>query len=671
MGAKRSGQGDGPQAPDGVRRLQARFGSWALVAFAALAVALALGLVGNRYYALYRDARAGQAALQEAQSLLRERGLDVSADELAIAESRLVEAEERLRAAWRRLDGDGLAALAGRLPWVGDQLTAARELLAMGVEAGRVGRLGIDAAGGYLEVRDRQAGPLSSRARTIIDRTRGSMTAVAEYVKVIRARQENLREGALLPPLASAVRSAREDTAEVEELVQTYQDAADFLPRFLGFDRPRTYFVLAQNNAELLPTGGLISVYGLMTLRDGRVEEMFFEDAIAFGERWQERTGHYIEPPAPLRSYLLKDWSWNLALANWSPDFPTAARQALTFFELGGGTREVDGVLAINVATLEELLKVTGPVEVSEYGVTVDHENVLEVTEALTRSPLEPGSDRKAFVAFLAEEVLDRLMETPPSRWSALLETLERLRDSKNVLFYSEQPDLQAPATRMGLDGALRQPEGDYLMLVDASVNSTKLNIVLHQEVSLTAELDELGNARIQLEVAYRNDLPAWERGRDPVLVKRLMLGGMYGGYLRLFAASGARLLEAHQDGAPAGVDEVSAEMGHSVFGRFFAVPSGESRRLSFAYVAPAVVRPDGRPSGRVERGVHEYRLFLQKQPGTAAVPWHLRIVLPEGARVLSVELDGEARHASDIDLSMDLGRDREVVVRYRLLEEG
>jgi len=663
MGAGRPSESCGPQAPDGRPGRRARFGSWALVAFSALAVALALGLVGSRYYALYRDARAGRAALQEAQSLLRERGLDVNASELATAESKLAEAQERLRAARRRLDGDGLAALGGRLPWVSDQIEAARELLAMGVEAGEVGKLGIDAAQEYREVRDQEAGPLSGRARTIIDRTRGPMTAVAEYVKVIRARQESLPDDGLLPPLASAVRKAREDTAEVEELVRNYGDAADFLPQFLGFEQPRTYFVLAQNNAELLPTGGLISVYGLMTLRDGRIEEMSFEDAIAFGERWQERTSYYVEPPAPLKSYLLKDWSWNLALANWSPDFPTAARQALTFFELGGGTREVDGVLAINVATLEELLGVTGPVEVPEYGVTVNQANALEVTEALTRSPLEPGSDRKAFVAFLAEEVLDRLMKTPPSGWSALLETLERLRDSKSLLFYSDQPELQALATRMGLDGALRQPEGDYLMLVDASVNSTKLNIVLYQEVSLTAELDELGNAHVQVEVDYRNGLPAWERGRDPGLVERLMLGGMYGGYLRLFAAPSARLLEARQDGDSLGADEVGSEMGHTVFGRFFAVPSGESRRLSFSYVAPAVVR--------VESGVHEYRLSLQKQPGTAAVPWRLRIVPPEGARVLSVELDGEARHASDLDLSMDLGRDHEVVVRYCLPGEG
>ena len=38
---------------------------------------------------------------------------------------------------------------------------------------------------------------------------------------------------------------------------------------------------------------------------------------------------------------------------------------------------------------------------------------------------------------------------------------------------------------------------------------------------------------------------------------------------------------------------------------------------------------------------------------------------------MLSVESHGEARDASDIDLSTDLGRDHEVVVRYRVSEEG
>ena len=252
----------------------------------------------------------------------------------------------------------------------------------------------------------------------------------------------------------------------------------------MAFDGPRTYLVLAQNNAELLPTGGLISVYGTMTLREGRVEDMAFADAIAFGETWQEQTHEYVEPPAPLKHYLLKDWSWSLDLANWSPDFPTAARQAQFFFEKGGG-RPVDGVIAINVNTLQELLGVTGAVPVPEYGVTVDEGNALELTETLTRSPLEPGGDRKAFVAFLAEEMLRRLMHLSSPQWTPLLDTMGELRDEKNVLLYSFNPSLQTVVRDMRLDGALQDPPGDYLMLVEASVNSTKLNIVINENVDL------------------------------------------------------------------------------------------------------------------------------------------------------------------------------------------
>jgi hypothetical protein len=102
-----AGQAGAASQAAGTRRRGPRLGTWALVAFTTLTVALALGTVGSRYYALYGDARAGKTALQEAQSLLRERGLDVDDSELATADSKLAEAEERFRAAWRRLDGDG------------------------------------------------------------------------------------------------------------------------------------------------------------------------------------------------------------------------------------------------------------------------------------------------------------------------------------------------------------------------------------------------------------------------------------------------------------------------------------------------------------------------------------------------------------------------------------
>jgi hypothetical protein len=622
---------------------------------------LLLALLGSRYYGVYRDLSEGKDLLQQAEASLRDRGLQVTATELSETEEQLREARQRLTEAWQRLEADPLTTFAGTLPIVGRQVSAAEDLLLIGIDASEAGLLGIDATREYMDVRDKDEDSLTEKATAILDRVRPPMSSLSERFALMQERRDAIDSQGLLPPLASALRELDDDLPEIEELLERYDEASAFLPEFLGFNGPRTYLVLAQNNAELLPTGGLISVYGVMTLENGRIQEMFFEDAIRFGERWQERTGEYVEPPTPLANYLLKDWSWNLTLANWSPDFPTAARQAQDFFERGGG-HPVDGVLAITVFTLEELLKVTGPVSIDEYDVTVDSSNALDVIESLTRSPLEPGGDRKAIVALLADEVLHRLLQAPASQWSDLLETVERLREEKNVLFYSFHDDVQRLVQEMELDGGVQEHTGDYLMLVDASVNSTKLNIVIDQAVDVDVRLDELGNAKTQVTVSYENDLPAWEEGRDPELVRKLMLGGMYGGYLRLLVPPRSRLLEVREGTEPTGAEEIGQEQGKTVYGRFFALPKGESKDLSFSYVAPSVVKTI--PASR------EYRLFIQKQPGTAATPLHLTVTLPAGAELLSADLDGstEAAHPTAdgaIEIETDLSHDRELVVRY------
>ena len=629
------------------------------LAFAALALAASAVVLGSHYWSLYRDTVMARTLLREAEEILQDTALDAHPSDLDGADHRLAEAERRLARAWRRLQADPLAALARRLPLTSEQVRAVDGLLAVAADGAAAGRLGISAAREYHAVRGQ--GPLSEKARAVLDRTRDPMAAAAARLDVMAARRQDLQGLALLPPLEAALGEVDDGYQQAREAVGSYQDASAFLPQFLGFDGPRTYLVLAQNNAELLPTGGLISVVGIMRLNQGRIEEQAFEDAIAFGERWLSRTGQYMEPPAPLKNYLLKGWSWNLALSNWSPDFPSAAAQALDFYYRGGG-RPVDGVLALDVITLEELLDVTGPVEVPEYGVTVDSANALEVTETLTRSPLEPGGDRKAFVAALAERLIPRLVDTPPDRWSLLLRTLERLRDERHLLFYSSDPEFEALARRMGLDGALRASEGDYTMVVDASVNSTKLNIALEQSASLEVQLDALGDARSRLDLTYQNNLPLWEAGRDPDVVYRLMLDGLYGGYVRLLTPAGSHLTEIRLDGRVAGAEEIGWESGKAVFGRFFSLARGEGRTVSFLYALPAVVRRDGSAA--------TYRLYLQTQPGTRAIPWKVKIVPPAQARALSLEVDGKATGVdagAGVEVATDLRHDREIVLRYRL----
>lgn len=629
----------------------------ALALLAVAVVGAGTALAALHYRALYDGAVEAKEQLLDAGESLREKRLDASAADLEQTEARFRAAGEGFRDSRDTLRSDPLVWVLGRLPGIGRQVTVAQEILDMGTEASGMGLKGVAVAEEYQAVRAEAESSITEKAMTLLDRVEPHMAELEKQLTAIVAGREQIDDEQLLPPLSAALREVDEHRDELQELVDTYHQAAALFPDFLGFRGPRTYLVLAQNNAELLPTGGLISVYGTLTLDEGRIQEMHFADAIAFGEEWQRQGLGYVEPPAPLKDYLLKDWSWNLGLSNWSPHFPTAARQALFFHEKSGG-RPVDGVIGINVNTLQELLDVTGAVPVEEYGVTVDSGNALDVTEELTRSPLEPGDDRKAFVAFLAEEMLHRLMRLPSDQWTPLLDTMDDLRDRHDVLFYPLDPALQTVAHEMGLDGSLRQPEGDYLMLVEASVNSTKLNIVIDEQAEVHTTLDELGNARTDVRLHYRNGLSEWETGRDPELVRKLMLQGLYGGYLRLLVPANSRLLSSAIDGGEAGVSELSQEEGKTVFGRFFSLPRDSERDVSFAYVAPGVVDFSGE--------VAEYRLFIQKQPGAAAFPLRLSFALPAEAKAVSLSLDGHSLEPARLVIDTDLSRDREIVLRYQ-----
>ena len=627
----------------------------ALVAVLTVGSVAALGYW--HYHGLYQKTADAKELLLEAQDTLQQKRLDASDEELALARSQLGEAEREFASSRRALRRDPLVRLAEHTPWLGYQVSAAEDVLLMGKEAASIGLAGVDVAEEFNAVRAESAGNTSEKAMTLLDRVKPHMLQVSADLDALLANRRQIGDSDLVPPLRNAVNEVDEHAEEVAELVRTYNQAAAFFPDFLGYQGPRTYLVLAQNNAELLPTGGLISVYGVVTLRDGRVEDMSFADAIAFSEAWQARTHEYVEPPAALKNYLLKDWSWSLDVANWSPDFPTAAQQAELFFEKGGG-RPVDGVIGINVTTLAQLLGVTGSISVEEYGVTVDPTNVMDITEALTRSPLEPGSDRKAFAAFLAEKMLHSLMSLPSSQWSPLLDTVQDLRDSKTALFYSFNPAMQAVAHDMKLDGALQDTPGDYLMPVEASVNSTKLNIAIDERMEMQVALDELGNAHSSVTFHYQNNLPSWEQGRDPALVYKLMLQGVYGGYLRLFTKEPSRLVDIAIDGANVGAEEVTAESGKTVFGRFFGLPKGAQREVAFRYITPGVADLSG-PTA-------QYRLFIQKQPGTGPIPLTLRLSLPQGAKLVSLELDGKRLAGDSPEVQTDLSQDREIVLTYK-----
>ncbi|MBI5289511.1 MAG: DUF4012 domain-containing protein [Chloroflexi bacterium] len=631
---------------------------WRRILTLAIALLLALALIeGHRAWRVVEHVNDGRAHLRAGQDRMEGARLDASDADLEAARRDFRAARGEFRAADGALSRDPLVSVARHIPGLGRQVDGAAALAVIGVQGADIGEQGVEAIAAFNAVRADASATLPEWTPQLIERIDPHIAAAETTLAAIDERRAEADAGSLLPLLSDAYDEVDVRRERLREMLESYRLARDFAPEFLGFDGPRTYLVLAQNNAELLPTGGLISVAGTLRLNRGRVEEMEFRDAVQMGDDWMAATGAYVAPPNALRQYLLKDTSWNLTSSNWSPDFPTSAQTAARFFEMEGGT-PVDGVIAVDVTTLERLLEVTGPVEIPEFDVTVSAENAFDLTEEHTRAPYEPAADRKAFAALLADEVIGRVLHPEPGQWSPLVDTVQRLGDEKDLLLYSFDPGQQALIEQMGWDGAVANASpGDYLMVVDASVNSTKLNAVVEHSADILVQLAEDGTALTTVHLDYENPLSAWGAGRDPQLVEKLMLGGQYGGYVRVLAPDGSRVISVHDGQEEIGLEEVGTEQGRAIFGRFFAVQADERERLSFTYVTPRVVETDG--------DTWTYTLHLQRQPGWEFSSVSLNVEPPSGMKRTGTTIDGAPTSTIGQALPLDLSRDRVVTVSF------
>jgi hypothetical protein len=98
---------------------------------------------------------------------------------------------------------------------------------------------------------------------------------------------------------------------------------------------------------------------------------------------------------------------------------------------------------------------------------------------------------------------------------------------------------------------------------------------------------------------------------------------GYYGGYLRLFPPPGSQLLEA------TGFDdqvEALVESERIVFGSYVGMWAGSQRQLQFRWI------PGGQPSIP-----GQYRLFVQRQPGTLVYPLTVQVYLPQGYQATAI----------------------------------
>jgi hypothetical protein len=431
-------------------------------------------------------------------------------------------------------------------------------------------------------------------------------------------------------------------------------EAAGPLAAILGWDAPRRYLVLTQNPAEIRPTGGYTGSYGILAFDKGRITEAMFRDIYQLDLPWDYP---FIKGPQELHDHLLgEEQPWQLADANWSPDFPTSARDAIRLYENESDDTRIDGVLAISTYTIDRLLELTGPITVPGYDITVaPGETTLKLMQAIWSAAAGGSTDRKAVLGPFAQVLFARLLALPPQSWATLAGDAETYRRERLLLAWFEDPAAQRLVEEAGFDGAVRQDPGDFVYPVDSNVAPTsKLNAVTTRSLDLAVQIDEYGNAVNRLEVTWDNGI----EGETAAAYRALPIVGdlrNLGMYFRLVVPERSRVDEVSGGSYAALSDPYAVEdhAGRTVISNYLNIPAGRST-LAYAWTSPYAADAD-------ETG-GTYRLTIQKQPGLLPGPLTLTIRAPEGFRIaeagpeLSVVGDTATLETNfDQDLTLDL----------------
>ncbi|MCA9375540.1 MAG: DUF4012 domain-containing protein [Candidatus Doudnabacteria bacterium] len=588
----------------------------------------------------YYSSLSARDQLLSAQDALKQQDLGIARSQIELAHMNFERAED----ASKKL-------LPLRLiPYAGRQVKATRNLILAGVEITG----GLEEA---LVTLERVVVPLGENEATsfedvTVEQKREVLKNLSESAESLdeasarfaRAEEllDNTPDTALVGPLSDAVLQVQDQLPALAELMETVALASRIVPQLAGYPEQQEYLLLFQNNTELRPSGGFIGSYGVLTAKDGDIADLVTADSYALDDPFEGSI------PAPWQFKKLTNpdlKSWYFRDSNWSPDFPTAAENALWFYKEEGGEGDFAGVVSFTPTFLENLLGVIGPVTLPGRSETFTEENVTSLIQFETNVSFRLLETRKDVIGDLANVILDRVLTLPRSQWLEFGEAVQTGFAEKHVMLYMRDTDAQAVVEGQGWGAAIdREDHVDYVQYVDANMASLKTDPFVSRSAEYIVDFAP-ERPRATYTIHYTNEAPGFSFKTT-----------RYRSWARLFVPEGSDLVSIEgQDTAPDFYEDPSVPyevikedgLNKVSFGTFIVTEIGETRDVTFTYDLPKEIGDAAR------RG--EYNLVMQKQPGVISADLTVDFVnLPNEK---SIQGEGE-QETADAPFIHELRRD-------------
>lgn len=399
------------------------------------------------------------------------------------------------------------------------------------------------------------------------------------------------------------------------------------LPDLLGFTKPSNVLFFDLDSDELRATGGLQGNYAIASMSKAKLTQGFSMRDIYTLDCPNGCGNRQI--PARFDWFPLSNHDYGLRDGNLDPDYPSTARFDEQLLSAEGGPATV-GVVSLTPQLIQRILKVLGPLYVSQFNTTVTADDLrakvhyYHIEGYFGAVPHGIGAafhttDQKAFDAALSQDLIKTLARLHPAELLKLAAIIPPAIAAHDINIYMNDPTLEALVVKYGLDGAVQTPPGDSMEIVDTNIGGTYANADVVEQANDTVTLDASGTATHTLAITYT--YPVVRHIYDAHYADEV--GWFYTDYARVLVPAGAQALSIRGCATTP-----STEAHRTVLGCTFTIDRGASTTLHFSWSVPAATTRSGSTA--------TYSLHVQRQSG-ARLTFGASIRPPTGTSLRTV----------------------------------
>lgn len=300
---------------------------------------------------------------------------------------------------------------------------------------------------------------------------------------------------------------------------------ADYL---LGSHKPTSYIVLLGNDTEMRANGGFVGSYAKVNMHFPQVDLDFQDIYVPDGQ-----VKDHVPQPEPIQQ-AFGHGTWQLANADWEPDFPTASKALRWFFEKG---KEInpDILAIINLSTIREIVDQVGPFRVPEYDSTITPENLYLFLQGKAEVGFFPGSTQKKDALYaVGHAFFKKIKSLPITKQIKIASLLYTELHRKNILVNSQNPDFQNFLLNQDYAGVLKSASEDTYSLVETNLGANKANQFVSRQTNHKIKVNA-GSVHHEVILNFTNTSP--EANPNPPF----HYGGNYIAYLRFYIPASAK----------------------------------------------------------------------------------------------------------------------------------